>query len=93
MRCEAKFHEKATFKECYVTDRNINLMDLDRINELNLVQSPDENDICKTPTLEPSNAENLVTGCSQCLHVAEIPRLSIHIQSQKPDSPRPKNTV
>ncbi|VUZ49200.1 unnamed protein product [Hymenolepis diminuta] len=62
MRCEAKFHEKATFKECYVTDRNINLMDLDRINELNLVQSPDENDICKTPTLEPSNAENLVTG-------------------------------
>ncbi|VUZ51237.1 unnamed protein product [Hymenolepis diminuta] len=36
--------------EHYVTDRNINFVGLDRIDELNLIQYPDENDTCKTPT-------------------------------------------
>ncbi|VDL16705.1 unnamed protein product [Hymenolepis diminuta] len=29
MRCEATFLEKTIFKECYVTDRSINLMSQD----------------------------------------------------------------
>ncbi|KAM3174083.1 hypothetical protein ACTXT7_011248 [Hymenolepis weldensis] len=37
MRYEATFLEKTIFKECYVTDRNINLMGLDWIDELNLI--------------------------------------------------------
>ncbi|VUZ52480.1 unnamed protein product, partial [Hymenolepis diminuta] len=41
-----------------------------------------------TSTLEPTNAENLVRGCNQCLHVAKISHPSIHIQSPKPDSLR-----
>ncbi|KAM3172166.1 hypothetical protein ACTXT7_015111 [Hymenolepis weldensis] len=49
---------------------------------------PGENETYQIPTLELTNAENLVRGCNQCLHVAEIPHPSIHIQSSKPDSPR-----
>ncbi|VDL19207.1 unnamed protein product [Hymenolepis diminuta] len=88
MGCEATFLEKTILKECYVTDRNINLMDLDWMDELNLLHFPDENETCQTPTLEPMNAENLVSGCNQYLHVPEIPRPSIHIQLSKADSPR-----
>ncbi|KAM3170942.1 hypothetical protein ACTXT7_017603, partial [Hymenolepis weldensis] len=87
MRYEATFPEKTIFKECYVTDRNINLMGLDWIDELNLIHFLDENETCQTPTLETTNAENLVRGCNQYLHVAKFPHPSIHIQSPKPDSP------
>ncbi|KAM3183558.1 hypothetical protein ACTXT7_010090 [Hymenolepis weldensis] len=86
MRYEATFLEKTIFKECYVTDRNINLMGLDWIDELNLIQFPDENETYQTPTLEPTDAENLVRGCNQCLHVVKISHPSIHIQSPRPDS-------
>ncbi|KAM3188340.1 hypothetical protein ACTXT7_000461 [Hymenolepis weldensis] len=88
MRYETTFLEKTIFKECYVTDQDINLMGLDWIDELNLIQSPDKNETCQTSTLEPMNAENLVRGCNQCLHVAKIPHPSIHIQSSKLDSHR-----
>ncbi|KAM3179841.1 hypothetical protein ACTXT7_017491 [Hymenolepis weldensis] len=53
------FLEKTIFKECCVTDRNINLVGLDWVDELNLIQFPDENETCQTPTLEPTNEENL----------------------------------
>ncbi|VUZ50540.1 unnamed protein product [Hymenolepis diminuta] len=53
-----------------------------------LMQFSDENETCQRSTLEPTKAENLVRGCYQCLHVAEIPHPSIHIQSPKPDSLR-----
>ncbi|VUZ49991.1 unnamed protein product [Hymenolepis diminuta] len=66
MRWQAVFLEETIFKECYVT--NINLTDLDWIYELNLIHFSDENETRKTPTLEPTNAENLVRGCNQCLH-------------------------
>ncbi|KAM3184643.1 hypothetical protein ACTXT7_007952 [Hymenolepis weldensis] len=69
MRCGATFLEKTIFKECYVTDRKINLVGLDWIDELNLIQLPDENETCQTPSLEPKNAENLVRGCRHNLHV------------------------
>ncbi|VDL34161.1 unnamed protein product [Hymenolepis diminuta] len=88
MRFEATFLEKTISKDFYVTDRNIDLMSLDWIDELNIIQFPGENETCQTPTLKPTNAENLVRGCNQCLHVAEIPHPSIHIRSPKPDSPR-----
>ncbi|KAM3187839.1 hypothetical protein ACTXT7_001435 [Hymenolepis weldensis] len=42
-------------------------MGLDWIDELNLILFPDENETCQTPTLEPTNAENLVRGCNRCL--------------------------
>ncbi|KAM3184510.1 hypothetical protein ACTXT7_008212 [Hymenolepis weldensis] len=58
------------------------------IDELNLIQFPDENETHQTSTLEPTSAENLVRGCNQCLHVPKIPHPSIHIQSSKPASPR-----
>ncbi|VUZ44398.1 unnamed protein product [Hymenolepis diminuta] len=58
----------------------------DWIDDLNLIHFPDENEICQTFTLESTNAEHLVRGRNQCLHVAEIP--SIHIHSPKPDSPK-----
>ncbi|KAM3185115.1 hypothetical protein ACTXT7_007034 [Hymenolepis weldensis] len=88
MRCETIFLKKTTFWECYITDRNINLMGQDWIDELNLIQFPDENETCQKPTLEPANAEDLVRECTQCLHVAEVPHPSIYIQLPKPDSPR-----
>ncbi|VDL19686.1 unnamed protein product [Hymenolepis diminuta] len=53
-----------------------------------LIQFPDENETCQTPTLEPTIVANLVRGCDQCLHVTEIPHPPIHIQSPKPDSPK-----
>ncbi|VDL58388.1 unnamed protein product [Hymenolepis diminuta] len=87
MRCETTFLEKV-FKEYYVTGRNINLMSLDWIDELNFIQFPDENETCQILALEPTNVENLVRRCNQCLLVAKIPHPSIHIQSPKPDSPR-----
>ncbi|KAM3188091.1 hypothetical protein ACTXT7_000955 [Hymenolepis weldensis] len=80
--------EKTIFKKCYVTDGNINLLGLDWIDELNLIQFPDENETCQTLNLELPNAENLVRGCDQYLYVVEIPYPSIHIQSLKPNSPR-----
>ncbi|VUZ55176.1 unnamed protein product [Hymenolepis diminuta] len=58
------------------------------LNELDLIQFPDEDKTCQTPTLEGTNAENLVKGCNQCLHVTEIPHSSFNIQSPKPNSPR-----
>ncbi|KAM3186631.1 hypothetical protein ACTXT7_003932 [Hymenolepis weldensis] len=88
MRCEATFLEKTIFKKCYVTDGNISLMGLDWIDELNLIQFPDENETCRTLTFEPTNVENLEGGRKRCLHVAEIPHPSIRIQSPKPDSAR-----
>ncbi|VUZ44785.1 unnamed protein product, partial [Hymenolepis diminuta] len=36
------------------------------IDEPNLIQFLDENETCQTPTLVPTNAENLVRECSQC---------------------------
>ncbi|KAM3182423.1 hypothetical protein ACTXT7_012411 [Hymenolepis weldensis] len=74
---------KTIFKEYYFTDRNFNLVGLDWIDELNLIQFPDENETCQTPTLEPADAGTLVKECNQCLHISEIPT-----QSSKPDSPR-----
>ncbi|KAM3171747.1 hypothetical protein ACTXT7_015987 [Hymenolepis weldensis] len=88
MGCETTFLKKTILKECYLTDRNINLVGLDWANELNLIQFPDENENYQASTVEPTNSENLVRGCNQCLHVAEIPHPSTHIQSSKPDSPR-----
>ncbi|VDL37930.1 unnamed protein product [Hymenolepis diminuta] len=88
MRCEATSLEKGIFKECYVRDRNMNLMGLDWIDELNLIPFPDENESCQTPSLKSTNAENLVRGCKQCLHVVEIPHPPFRIQSPEPDSPR-----
>ncbi|KAM3180262.1 hypothetical protein ACTXT7_016629, partial [Hymenolepis weldensis] len=73
MRCEATFQQKAIFKECYVTNRNINPVGLDWMDELNLIQFLDENEICQTPILEPVSAENLVGGCNQCLHCCRDP--------------------
>ncbi|KAM3183628.1 hypothetical protein ACTXT7_009963 [Hymenolepis weldensis] len=43
-----------------------------RIDELNLIRFPDEYEICKISTLEPTNAENLSRGYNQYLHVADI---------------------
>ncbi|VUZ46419.1 unnamed protein product [Hymenolepis diminuta] len=88
IQCEATFLEKTISKECYDTNQNIDPLDLDWISEPNLIQFPDENETWQTLTLEPTNAENLVRGCNQCLHVVKIPYPSIHIQSLKPDSPR-----
>ncbi|KAM3173263.1 hypothetical protein ACTXT7_012848 [Hymenolepis weldensis] len=51
-------------------------MGLDWINELNLIHFSDENEICQTPTLELTNAENLVRGCNQCQHVTKILHLT-----------------
>ncbi|VDL62368.1 unnamed protein product [Hymenolepis diminuta] len=39
MRYETTFLGKTIFKECYVTDRSIKLVDLDWIDELNLIHS------------------------------------------------------
>ncbi|KAM3180435.1 hypothetical protein ACTXT7_016285 [Hymenolepis weldensis] len=80
MRCQAKFLEKTIFMKCYVTDRNINLVGLEWIDELNPIHFPNENGAGQTLTLEPTNAEHLVRGCNQCLHIAKIPHPSIHIQ-------------
>ncbi|KAM3188018.1 hypothetical protein ACTXT7_001160 [Hymenolepis weldensis] len=88
MRYEATSLKKTIFKDCYVIDRNINLMGLDWMDEFNLVQFPVENETCQTPALESTNSGNLVRGCNQCLYTAEIPHPSIQIQSPKPDSPR-----
>ncbi|KAM3173597.1 hypothetical protein ACTXT7_012201 [Hymenolepis weldensis] len=44
MRYEATFLEKAIFVECYITDRNINLMGIDWIDAINLIQFSDENE-------------------------------------------------
>ncbi|VUZ47223.1 unnamed protein product [Hymenolepis diminuta] len=41
------------------------------MDELNLIQFPDENETCQTPTFESTNAENFVRGCKQCLHVCQ----------------------
>ncbi|KAM3173317.1 hypothetical protein ACTXT7_012740 [Hymenolepis weldensis] len=38
MRCEAKFMEKTIFKERYIEDGNINLIELDWIGELDFIQ-------------------------------------------------------
>ncbi|KAM3172765.1 hypothetical protein ACTXT7_013877 [Hymenolepis weldensis] len=86
--CKATFLEKTIFKQCHVTDRNINPVGLDWIDELNLIQFPDENETRQTPTLESRDVENLVRACNQCQHVTEMHHLSIHIQSLKPDFPR-----
>ncbi|KAM3172578.1 hypothetical protein ACTXT7_014238 [Hymenolepis weldensis] len=59
LRCQVIFLEKTIFKKCYATDRNVNLMGLDWIDELNLIQFPKENEICQIFALEPTNAENL----------------------------------
>ncbi|VUZ51394.1 unnamed protein product [Hymenolepis diminuta] len=56
----ATFLEKTIFRECYVVDRNIDLAGLDWIGELNLTQFLDENDACQTPSLKPTNKENLM---------------------------------
>ncbi|KAM3172936.1 hypothetical protein ACTXT7_013524 [Hymenolepis weldensis] len=48
--------------KCYLAGRSVNLVGLDWIDELNLIQFPDENETCQTPTLEPTNAENLLGG-------------------------------
>ncbi|KAM3179925.1 hypothetical protein ACTXT7_017308, partial [Hymenolepis weldensis] len=37
MWCKATFLEKTIFKECYVIDRNINLLGPDWLDELNLI--------------------------------------------------------
>ncbi|VUZ43569.1 unnamed protein product, partial [Hymenolepis diminuta] len=55
MRCEAAFLEKMIFKECYFTDRNINLW----IDELNFIQFPDENEICQTHTPGPTDVAEI----------------------------------
>ncbi|VUZ50056.1 unnamed protein product, partial [Hymenolepis diminuta] len=47
----------------------------------------DENEVCQTPTLEPTNAENFVRECNQCLNVAEISHPSIRIYSSKSEFP------
>ncbi|VDL60794.1 unnamed protein product [Hymenolepis diminuta] len=56
MRYEAKFLEKMIIKGCYVTDRNINLVSLDWIDDLNPIQFPDENETSRTSILEHSKA-------------------------------------
>ncbi|VUZ54895.1 unnamed protein product, partial [Hymenolepis diminuta] len=35
--------------------------------QMESINFPDENEACQTPTLKPTNAENLVRGCNQCL--------------------------
>ncbi|KAM3171474.1 hypothetical protein ACTXT7_016552 [Hymenolepis weldensis] len=69
----AAFVKKMIFKEYCVTDRNINLVGLDWVDELNLIQFPDENENCQTPTLEPAN-------------VTDILHPSVHNQSPELDS-------
>ncbi|KAM3184934.1 hypothetical protein ACTXT7_007406 [Hymenolepis weldensis] len=69
----------------YTPDRSISLTSPDWIDELNLIQFSDENEAYQTPTLEHTNAENLVRGCNQCLQVAEIPHSSILARSLNPD--------
>ncbi|VUZ51788.1 unnamed protein product [Hymenolepis diminuta] len=65
MRCEATFLEKRSFRKCYVTDRNINFAGLGWIDELNIIQFPDESQACQTPTLEPTDAEILTAFASK----------------------------
>ncbi|KAM3174036.1 hypothetical protein ACTXT7_011356 [Hymenolepis weldensis] len=64
MRCGATFLEKTTFKECYVTDQNISLVNPDWVDELNLIRLLDEKNTSQSLTLEPTNAKNLVRGCN-----------------------------
>ncbi|KAM3171805.1 hypothetical protein ACTXT7_015865 [Hymenolepis weldensis] len=78
--------EEEVFKEFYVTDRNINLVSLDLSSTLSSSKTKDET--CLTPTLEPMNAENLVRGCIQYLHVSEVPHSAISTQLSKSDSAR-----
>ncbi|KAM3183125.1 hypothetical protein ACTXT7_010962 [Hymenolepis weldensis] len=85
IRFEATFQEKTIFKESYITDRNINFLGLDWIDELNFIQLPDQNEASQTPTLEHTNVENLVRCCN---HIAEIPLPSVPTQLPKPDSHR-----
>ncbi|VUZ44939.1 unnamed protein product [Hymenolepis diminuta] len=47
-----------------ITDRNISLTGPDWLNELNFIKFSDENEAYQTPTLEQTNAENLVRGCN-----------------------------
>ncbi|KAM3170991.1 hypothetical protein ACTXT7_017506 [Hymenolepis weldensis] len=79
MRWQATPLEKTIYKECYVTDRNINLVGLDRIDEVNLIQFPNENDTCQTSTVEPTNAGNLVRMLPKSLLIRRnqiLPELS-----------------
>ncbi|VDL45942.1 unnamed protein product [Hymenolepis diminuta] len=66
MRRKAALLNTTIFKEYYVTQSKFNLVGVDWIDELNVIQFPDENETCQTPILEPTNAENLVRGCNQC---------------------------
>ncbi|VUZ42341.1 unnamed protein product [Hymenolepis diminuta] len=62
-------------------------LELDWINELYLIQFPGENNTYQTLTLN-NDAQNLVGGCNQCLHVVEIPHPSMPTQSTMPNSTR-----
>lgn len=77
MWCEAPFEEETISEVCYVRDRNSNLAGLDWIDELNLMEFPDENETYQTPILEPTSGMNLVRECNQYLHVAKIPHPTI----------------
>ncbi|KAM3178382.1 hypothetical protein ACTXT7_002667 [Hymenolepis weldensis] len=48
MRCEATFLGKTISKECYIADRNINLVSLNWIDELNPTQFTDEKNLPDT---------------------------------------------
>ncbi|KAM3180670.1 hypothetical protein ACTXT7_015842 [Hymenolepis weldensis] len=73
MRVLTTFQKKTISKECHFACRIISLVVPAWIDELNLTQFLDGNDTCQTPTVEPTNAENLVRGYSQCYQDAEIP--------------------
>ncbi|VDL61715.1 unnamed protein product [Hymenolepis diminuta] len=79
MRYEATFLEKTIFKKRYVTDRNINLIDIDWVDELNLILFSFGNEAYQTLTFKPPNADNIVRGCNQYLRVVRIPHPSILI--------------
>ncbi|KAM3174193.1 hypothetical protein ACTXT7_011023 [Hymenolepis weldensis] len=62
MRCGPSFLEKTIFKECYVTDRNINLMGPDWIDELNLIHSvtPEQHLIPDVVQRSEGNDQNII---------------------------------
>ncbi|KAM3186821.1 hypothetical protein ACTXT7_003544 [Hymenolepis weldensis] len=81
MQCQATFLEKTIFKKCYVTARNINLMGLDWIDELNLIQFPDENETCQT--LSNLRMRRISVRCCSTRNDNKQIRLDLYPQSTR----------
>ncbi|KAM3186846.1 hypothetical protein ACTXT7_003482 [Hymenolepis weldensis] len=79
--------------QCFqsVTPQIIDLMELsnlvgpDWVDELYLIQLPDENETRQIPNLKPPSVKNLVRECNLRLHVPRIPHPSITTEFSKSD--------